>query len=114
MVYAWKLPYDPDYVSQQLHLARRGLVEDIFENKDQKSFLCSPTKGVSFMLHIEIEDVNMWVMYESYCDKVKLQFTKNMVTVFVRPKALVAMDPYNSLKPDIHNDLVFLEAHSCW
>ena len=58
------------------------------------------------MLHLEIEDVNMWVMYESYCDKVKLKFTRNMVTGWVRPKALVAMDPYNSLKADIHNDLV--------
>ena len=106
MASAWKLPYDPDYVSQQLHLSRRGLVEDIFENKGRKNFLHSPMNGVSFTLHREIEDVNVWVMYESYCNKFKLQFARNVVTVCIRPKAFVAMDPYNSLKADIHNDLV--------
>ena len=48
----------------------------------------------------------MRVMYESDYDKVKLQFARNTVIFCNRSKALVIMDPYNSLKADICKDLV--------
>ena len=61
---------------------------------------------MTFTLHPEIEYPNTRVMYESDCEKVKLQFTKNMVIGCGRQKALVTMDPYNSLEANINKDLV--------
>ena len=58
------------------------------------------------MIHPGIEYVNMWVMYEFDCDKVKLKFTRNKVIGCNGSKALVTMDLYNSLKANIHKDLV--------
>ena len=43
-------------------------------------------------------------MYESDCNKVKLQFKRNAVIGCNRYKALVNMDTYNSLEADIHKD----------
>ena len=63
-------------------------------------------KGVPFTLHPLIEDLNTQVMYESDCEKVKLQFAWNTIIVSDRLKALVMMDPYNSLEADIHKYLV--------
>ena len=57
-------------------------------------------------LHPEIEDVNTRVMYESDCNKVKFKFLGNMVIGCDRSKAFVMMDLYNSLKDDMHRDLV--------
>ena len=44
-------------------------------------------------------------MYEYDWNKVKLKFTKNMVIDCNRLKALVIMDPYNSLKANTHKEL---------
>ena len=45
-------------------------------------------------------------MYKSDCDKVKLKFTRNTVIGCNGLKALVKMDPYNSIKYDTNRDLV--------
>ena len=45
-------------------------------------------------------------MYESDCNKVKFKFLGNMVIGCDRSKAFVMMDLYNSLKDDMHRDLV--------
>ena len=70
------------------------------------NFFHSPRKVMTFMLNPEIEDVTTWIIYESDCDKVDLKFTRNTVIGCNRSKSLVAMDTYNSLKADIHKDLV--------
>ena len=44
-------------------------------------------------------------MYESDCDKVKLQFVRNKVVDWDGSRALVTMDPYNSLEIDINKDI---------
>ena len=44
-------------------------------------------------------------MDKSDCDKVKLQFTRNTDIFCNRSKALMTMDPYNSLRSDINKDL---------
>ena len=59
-----------------------------------------------FAIYPEIEDVNTLVMYESDCDKVKLQFTRNAVIGCNKLIALVAMDPYKSLETDVNKDIV--------
>ena len=92
-VSAWKLPYDPDYVSRKLHLVRRGLVKYIFQNKTQQNLYPYSKEEYAFKLHPEIEDLNTRVMYESDCDKVKLQFARNKVIGWDGSKALVTMDP---------------------
>ena len=48
----------------------------------------------------------MRLMYESDCDKVKLQFGRNTVISSGVLKSLVTIDPYDSLEDDIHKDLV--------
>ena len=48
----------------------------------------------------------MRVMYESDCDKVKLQFMRNTVIGYDGSKAFLKIDPYNSLKADTHKDPV--------
>ena len=48
----------------------------------------------------------MRVMYKSDCNKVKLQFVRNAVIGCDGSRALVTMDPYNSLEANIHKDLV--------
>ena len=45
-------------------------------------------------------------MYEFDCDKVKFNITKNKVIGCNGSKALVTMDLYNSLKANIHKDVV--------
>ena len=45
-------------------------------------------------------------MYDSDCNKVMLQFTRNAVFVCNVSKALVTIDTYKSLDVDIHKDLV--------
>ena len=45
-------------------------------------------------------------MYEYDCDKVKLQLERNTVIGCNGLKDLVMMNPYNSLKADIHKDQV--------
>ena len=47
----------------------------------------------------------MRLMYESDCDKVKLQFGRNTVIGCSGLKSLVVMDTYNSLQGNIHKDL---------
>ena len=102
MATEWKLTYDQYYVSLQINLASRGLVEDIFQNKYLKNVFHIPRKGMCLMIHPGIEYVNMWVMYEFDCDKVKLNITRNKVIGCNGSKALVTMDLYNSLKANIH------------
>ena len=51
-------------------------------------------------------DVNMQIMYESDYNKVKFQFAGNAVIGWNISKSLVPMDSYNSLKSNIHKDLV--------
>ena len=63
-------------------------------------------KGLTFMLHQEIEDLNMQAMYESHCHKVKLQFVRIMFIGCNGSNELVTMDQYNSLKANIHKDIV--------
>ena len=43
-----------------------------FKIKADKTFLRIPRKGVPFMLHLTIEDINTQVMHEFDCDKFKL------------------------------------------
>ena len=45
-------------------------------------------------------------MYESDCDKVKLQLTRRTVIGCDGFKAFVMMDTYNLLKSDSHKDIV--------
>ena len=45
-------------------------------------------------------------MYEYDYEKVKLQFSRNTVFGCNGSKALVTLDPYNSLESDIHKDIV--------
>ena len=45
-------------------------------------------------------------MYDSVCNKTKFQLGRNAVIGYNGSKTLVMMDPYNSLKSDIHQDLV--------
>ena len=45
-------------------------------------------------------------MYDSDCGKVKFQLVRNTVIGCNGSKALVTMDPYNSLEANIHKDLV--------
>ena len=77
-----------------------------FKIKVDKTFLRCPRKGVPFTLHPAIEDINTRVIYESGCDKVKLRFARNTAIGCDGSKALVTLDPYNSLEADIHKDLV--------
>ena len=105
-VLAWKIPYDTYYVSWQLHLESRGMVEDIFQNKGRSKLFRIPRKGVPFMLHPEIKYFNTWEMYESDCDKVKFQFTINMFIGCNVPKAFVTMNPLNSFEANIHKNIV--------
>ena len=77
-----------------------------FEINVNKTFLHSPRKDVPFMLLPEIQDLNTRIMYVSDWDKVKLQFARNTVIGWYGSKALVTMDPYNSLKEDIYKDIV--------
>ena len=61
---------------------------------------------MTFELHPEIEDLNMQVIYDSDCNKIKLQFMWNAVIGYYRSKDIVMMDPYNLLEDDIHKDIV--------
>ena len=45
-------------------------------------------------------------MHKSDCDNVKLKFTRNTVICCNISKALMNIDPHNSLKADIHKDIV--------
>ena len=87
-------------------MVRRGLVKDIFQNKGQKTFLFSPRKGVAFTLHSEIEYLKTQVMYDSDSDKVKLEFARNTVIGCNVLKDLLEINPYNSLKANMYQDLV--------
>ena len=76
-----------------------------FKIKD-RIFFHIPRKGVPFTLHPDIEYVNTWVIYESECDKVKLQFTRKTSISCYGLKYLVTMETYNSLDANIYKDLV--------
>ena len=45
-------------------------------------------------------------MYESDCEKLKLNFARNTLIGCNRSKALVPLDPYKSIESDIHKYLV--------
>ena len=64
-----------------------------FKIKVRINVFCGPSKGVPLTPHPATEDVNMCVMYDYGCNKVKLKFTRNTVIVCNLSKALVTMDP---------------------
>ena len=66
----------------------------------------SPKKDMPFALRLSIEDVNTSVMYEYDCVNVKLRFTRNTDIGCDGSKALVTMDPNNSLEASIIKYLV--------
>ena len=63
-------------------------------------------RGIIFMLRTSIEYFNTQVIYECDCHKFKLRSAKKTVIGCNASKALVKMDSYNSLKANIHNDIV--------
>ena len=58
------------------------------------------------MLCIAIEYFNTRVIYESDCEKFKLRFARKTVIGCDGSKALVKMDPYNSLEYNTYKDIV--------
>ena len=85
--------------------------EDVYSNiffkiKVVKTFLRSPRKIIPFILHTETEDVNRQFIYDSDCNKAKLQCVGKAVIGCNGSNTLVMMDPYNSLKSYNHKDLV--------
>ena len=77
-----------------------------FKIKFGKTYLHGPRKGVPSTFNPKIEYFSTRVTYESDCNKVKLQLASNTVIDCNGFKALVTMDPYNSLESDIHTDIV--------
>ena len=80
------------------------MVRDIFKNKGKKLYTQSK-EGRAFHASSKTEYLNTQVMYESYCNKVKLKFARNAVIGCGGTKQLVMMDPYNTLEAEINKDI---------